>query len=168
MDATTFSIGETAKASGATAKTIRYYEQIGLIPLARRGNLAARTGGNRIYRDADIDRLRFIRNARLLGLGLYDIRDLIVAAEGGCPGDQPLYHEKLTGHLTAIDDRIEQLLALRSAVERLMARQRGTVAGCTLAGCGCMDAPELASDTAAAGSRAGGALNSRPNGKGAS
>lgn len=148
MAANSFSIREAAEASGLNAKTIRYYEQIGLIPRARRGNRAARTGGNRIYHEADIERLRFVRNARLLGLGLADIRDLLTAADGGCPGDQPLYHETLAEHLKAIDDRIEHLLALRTAVKKLISRRRDTGGGCTRAGCGCMDAPELSSASA--------------------
>lgn len=108
----TLSIGEAAGASGLGAKTIRYYERIGLIPRARRGNRAARTGGNRLYDHADVERLRFIRNARLLGLGLEDIRELLIAAEGGCPGDQPVYYAKLLSQLAAIDDRIEHLRTL--------------------------------------------------------
>lgn len=142
----TLSIGEAAGASGLNAKTIRFYEQIGLIPRARRGNRAARTGGNRLYDHADVERFRFIRNARLLGLGLDDIRELLVAAEGGCPGDQPLYHEKLSSHLAAIDERIEHLRALRAAVQQLMARRRESDrGGCARSGCGCMDAPALSS-----------------------
>ncbi len=149
MPERTFSIGAAAAASGLNSKTIRYYEQIGLIPPARRGNRAARTGGNRVYCEADVDRLRFIRNARLLGLALDDVRDLLAAAHGGCPGEQPLYHEKLTEHLQAIDDRIGRLLALRRAVEHLMSREReGAPRGCTTPGCDCMDAPELSSGTA--------------------
>ena len=140
----TFSIGTAAEASGLTAKTIRYYEQIGLIPPARRGNEAARTGGNRVYTESDLDRLRFIRNARLLDLGLDDVRDLLAAADGGCPGEQPLYHAKLAEHLQTIEDRIEHLLALRSTVEHLMRRgPDGNRKACKRVGCSCMDAPEL-------------------------
>lgn len=144
------SIGEAAGASGLGAKTIRYYEQIGLIPRARRGNRTARTGGNRLYDHADVERLRFIRNARLLGLGLDDIRELLKAAEGGCPSDQPVYREKLSSHLAAIDERIAHLRTLRAAVQQLMARGReGARDGCARAGCGCMDAPALSSPSTA-------------------
>lgn len=147
----TLSIGEAARASGLNAKTIRYYEQIGLIPRARRSNRAARTGGNRLYDRADVERLRFIRNARLLGLGLDDIRELLMAAEGGCPGEQPLYHDKPSSHLAAIDERIAHLRTLRAAVQQLMPRRRESArGGCARAGCGCMDAPALSPRTAAA------------------
>lgn len=151
MSERTFSIGAAAQACGLNTKTIRYYEQIGLIPPARRGNQAARTGGNRIYSEPDLDRLRFIRNARLLDLGLDNVRDLLAAANGGCPGEQPLYHAKLAEHLQAINDRIEHLVALRGAVQRLMQRgPDGNRNACKRKDCGCMHAPpEVSSSTAA-------------------
>lgn len=143
MTAATFSIRQAAEAAGLTTKTIRYYEQVGIIPRAARSNGAARTGGNRTYRDADIERLRFVRNARLLGIGLSGIRDLLVAADGGCPSDQPLYRDTLLGHLRRIDESIDRLRTLRAVVERLVSRARAGIGGCSEAGCGCMDAPEL-------------------------
>ena len=65
MDVHVFSIGEAAEASGLTVKTIRYYEEAGLIPKAARHDASARTGGNRLYGQADIGRLRFIHHERL-------------------------------------------------------------------------------------------------------
>ncbi len=143
MTTATFSIRQAADAAGLTTKTIRYYEQVGLIPRAARSNGAARTGGNRTYGDADIERLRFVRNARLLGIGLSGIRDLLAAADGGCPSDQSLYRETLLGHLRRIDESIDSLQTLRAVVERLVSRARAGVSGCSEAGCGCMEAPEL-------------------------
>jgi MerR family copper efflux transcriptional regulator len=64
---TGFSIGEAATAYGLGVKTIRYYEQIGLIPKAARTNVGLHTGGHRLYGEADIGWLRFIWHARLLG-----------------------------------------------------------------------------------------------------
>ena len=60
-----YSIGEAAKASGLSARTIRYYEQIGLIPEAPRnaGNGTA-TAGMRVYSEDDVGRLRFVQRAR--------------------------------------------------------------------------------------------------------
>ncbi len=84
-------ISQAAKACGLTPKTIRYYEQIGLIPRAARHNDVARTGSNRFYRDEDLRRLRFIRSSRLLGLGLNDVSALLAVSEGkGCPGARSL------------------------------------------------------------------------------
>ena len=109
MKSETLSIGDAAAASGLSTKTIRYYEDVELIPKARRSNTEARTGGDRVYDDADIGRLRFIRHARMLGLGLDSIRDLLKLAEHGCPGRQPEYHQTLERHLSAIEERIQHL-----------------------------------------------------------
>ena len=65
-------IGEAAKASGAPAKMIRYYERIGLIARAERNK-----GNYRTYDDADVHTLQFIRRARDLGFPLAAIRSLL-------------------------------------------------------------------------------------------
>jgi MerR family transcriptional regulator, gold-responsive activator of gol and ges genes len=65
-------IGNAAKATGVSAKMIRYYEQIGLIPAADR-----RASGYRDYGDTDIHMLRFIRRARDLGFSVPEIGNLL-------------------------------------------------------------------------------------------
>ncbi|HLS27045.1 MAG TPA: Cu(I)-responsive transcriptional regulator [Opitutales bacterium] len=66
------SIGEAAKKSGVTAKMIRYYEEIGLIPPAYRTS-----AGYRLYSKKDIHRLRFVRRARDLGFSVSEIGELL-------------------------------------------------------------------------------------------
>ena len=70
-------IGQASKASGVSAKMIRYYEQTGLIPAADR-----RASGYRDYSTTDVHMLRFIRRARDLGFPIPEIAQL-VARDGG-------------------------------------------------------------------------------------
>ncbi len=65
-------IGEAAKASGVSAKMLRYYESIGLIPTATRTE-----GGYRTYGAREVETLRFIRRARDLGLSIERIKRLV-------------------------------------------------------------------------------------------
>jgi DNA-binding transcriptional MerR regulator len=134
-----FLIGDAARASGLTVKTIRYYEEIGLIPEA------ARTQGgphvsHRIYNEAQVSRMQFIHHARLFGLPLADIRELLALADGkGCPSGQPEYQEIFTRHLRQIDDRIQHLLGLRKAIEQLiLPGERFMEKKCSWGTCACM------------------------------
>jgi Cu(I)-responsive transcriptional regulator len=65
-------IGEAAAQSGVPAKTIRYYEEIGLIQPARRAD-----NGYRAYRATDVHMLRFVQRARSLGFSVRDCRQLV-------------------------------------------------------------------------------------------
>ena len=71
-------IGQFAKATGVAAKTIRYYEQIGVLPTPRRT-----AAGYREYDQPGVQRLRFIRRARSLGLPLRDLKALTLTLDGG-------------------------------------------------------------------------------------
>jgi DNA-binding transcriptional MerR regulator len=71
-------IGELARSAGTTARTIRYYEEIGLLPEA-----AARAAGkHRVYTETDVERLREIRRLRdLLGVSLEELKELVAAED---------------------------------------------------------------------------------------
>ena len=143
------SIGEAAQASGLTARTIRYYEQIGLIPKARRRNRmgAPITGGDRVYDEGDVGRLRFIRHARLVDLSLAEIRELLgIADKAGCPSEHLAYSDVLNRHLRKIDESINHLLGLRTAVQNLLSRTPPMDnETCSWSTCSCMETDTMQS-----------------------
>lgn len=149
------SIGEAARESGLSVKTIRYYERIGLIPPARRHDSFTRTGGNRRFDEADIGRLKFIHHARMLELGLDEIRALLEPLETGrCPGDERQYRVILRNHLQQIDERVAHLLGLRERIETLLAQHNGGDPGpCHMATCRCMEHKPDASNEAESAAR---------------
>ena len=69
-------VGQLARATAVPAKTIRYYEQVGVLPLARRS-----AAGYRQYSRRDVDRLLFIRRARALRLSLPQLKVLTAELE---------------------------------------------------------------------------------------
>jgi len=66
-----YSIGEIAQQVGLTQRTIRYYEEIGLLNSVKRLE-----GGKRIYTDEDLRRLKFIKRLKILGLSLTEMKEL--------------------------------------------------------------------------------------------
>jgi DNA-binding transcriptional MerR regulator len=118
------SIGEASRASGIKVPTIRYYEQIGLLPTPPRTE-----GNRRLYDAADLRRLRFIRHARELGFEIDPIRELLALA--GEP-DRPCESADriATAHLADIDHKIARLMALRVEVARMVDCSNQSVADC--------------------------------------
>lgn len=112
-------IGRAASASGVSAKMVRYYEGIGLIPAARR------TGaGYRAYDEAAVATLRFVRRARDLGLSLERIRLLV-----GLWQDQHRASAEVkriaTEHVAELRTRIAELTGMCEALEALAESCRG-------------------------------------------
>jgi DNA-binding transcriptional MerR regulator len=103
-------IGETADAAGMTAKTLRFYEDRGLLPTADRT-----ANGYRDYGQDALRRLDFIRRARTAGLTLAHIQDILRLRDSG---DAPCTHVRdlLASRLSELDARITELIALRSTV----------------------------------------------------
>ena len=118
-------IGRLGRAAGVKVPTIRYYEQIGLLPEAER------SGGNqRLYGQATLERLAFIRHARALGFPLEAIRDLLSLSDNP---DQPCAAADAIARsqLQEVNARIARLTALRTELERMVAQcAHGTIAGC--------------------------------------
>lgn len=107
-------IGEASKASSVSAKMIRYYEQIGLIPPADR------TGaGYRAYSQADVHRLRFIRRARDLGFSVAEITDLL-----GLWNDTSRHSADVKRlaeqHIADLEQRIENMRQMADTLKSLI------------------------------------------------
>ena len=112
-------VGEAARAADISTKAIRYWESRGLIPRAERT-----AAGYRIFADSDLATLRFIRQAKTLGLTLDEIEDIIrLRNTGTCPCDRVA--QAIDSHLSAIDRSIAGLLQLREALN--VAKQTATM-----------------------------------------
>lgn len=105
-------IAQVASRSGIPASTLRYYDQIGLVPTDRSSN------GYRSYPDGVFDRLRFIDAARTLDLSLDDISTLLRAWENEpCSSVKTQLRPLLTQQLTSVDKTLDTLTELRSHLE---------------------------------------------------
>lgn len=124
---TSMTIGQAAAASGVKVPTIRYYEEIGLLPHP------SRTGSNRrLYGFEDLQRLSFIRHARELGFEIESIRHLLDLA-----GSPQKSCEKVDAiartHLAEVERRIDSLQRLKLELQRMIEGCRhGQVEDCRI------------------------------------
>ena len=118
-------IGEAAKHSGVKAPTIRYYEQIGLLPAPPRTQ-----GNRRSYGDADLRRLAFIRHARELGFEIEAIRTLLTLQDD--PSQPCATADSIAKvQLAEVEQRIRSLTALKAELELMVdGCSHGHVATC--------------------------------------
>lgn len=111
----TLSIGKLAKATDVKAPTIRFYEQIGLLPRPERT-----ASDRRVYGDAEVRRLSFIKHARQLGFSVEAIRALLALAddpERPCEEANRLAARQLS----EVEEKIRRLTALRGELARMAA-----------------------------------------------
>lgn len=104
-------IGQLAKAAGVTTPTIRYYEEIGLLPKAGRS-----AAGQRIYAESELERLTFIRRCRDFGFSIDQVRvlaGLSISADRDCSQVRDMAHE----HLAEVRTRLAELKALERSLE---------------------------------------------------
>lgn len=106
-------IGQAANASGVSAKMIRYYESIGLIPKSAR-----RDSGYRDYGAADLHRLGFIRRARDLGFSMDEIRQLLRLWSDQGRSSREVKDIALR-HIADLDQRARQLTEMADALRHL-------------------------------------------------
>ncbi len=107
-------IGTLAKKTGTKVQTIRYYEEIGLMPEPGRT-----AGGQRRYGEAELDRLAFVRHARQLGFPLEAIRELLQLSD---EPDRPCHEadEIARRQLKQVEQRMARLEALRTELKRMV------------------------------------------------
>ncbi len=108
-------IGQAAAASGVTAKMIRYYESIGLVPAAQRTD-----SGYRVYAEREVHTLRFIRRARKLGFSLERIAELLSLWQDGSRASADVKRIALD-HVTELEQRIRELTEMRDTIATLAA-----------------------------------------------
>ncbi len=108
------SIAEVQLATGLSARTLRYYEELGLLPGVRR-----RAGGRRVYGPDEIERLHFIQRLKQLGLSLADIKELnaVYGIAGSTRAMLARLEEQLERHRQDVADRIAELETLRGDIE---------------------------------------------------
>ena len=120
-------IGELARAAGAKAETIRYYETIGLMGPATRSE-----GNYRLYGPEHLNRLSFIRRARGLGFSIDEVRQLLTLSENRETPCEAI-DDLARAQREAIDRKIADLTALRRELDALIeACPAGAVADCRI------------------------------------
>lgn len=107
-------IGQAATASGISAKMIRHYEGVGLLPAPQRTD-----SGYRQYHESEVHTLRFIRQARDLGFSIHEIGELL-----------SLWHDRrrpsrlvkamAEAHIQALEQKAQELLAMKNTLEHLV------------------------------------------------
>ena len=112
-------IGKLGTSTGVKVPTIRYYEQIGLLPEAERS-----AGNQRLYTHKAHERLAFIRHARELGFSLEAIRDLLSLSDDP---DQPCAAADAIAkaQLAEVESRLARLTALKTELERMVVQCAG-------------------------------------------
>ncbi len=114
----TMSIGAVAIQSGLPAKTIRYYEDIGLLTPPRREN------GYRTYREQELHKLKFLHRARSLGFTIEQCRKLLSLYENESRASSDV-KALARLHLKEIDDKVAELNAMKATLETLVRACRG-------------------------------------------
>ncbi|MFF2641075.1 heavy metal-responsive transcriptional regulator [Streptomyces niveus] len=133
----TYRISQLAERSGVPATTLRFYEDAGLLPAGRT------PAGYRVYGEDAVERLGFISSAKLLGLALEEIRELLeVREQGVCAAVRTRMVPLVAGRIAESEGRIAELSAFCAHLAAVQADLSGRApeGGCG-PGCGCTTAP---------------------------
>ena len=108
-------IGAACEETGLSPRTVRYYEEIGLLPVVRR-----KSGGRRVYGPGEVERLRFIQRLKKLGVSLAEIKELsAIYAIAGSTHDMLVRLDGLLGRrIGELDGRISELSLLRDEMSK--------------------------------------------------
>ena len=128
-------IGQLSELAGVPRKTIRYYEDVGVLPQPSRNDARYR-----LYSDIDVRRVELVRRARALDMGLTEVRELVEwASTGSCDDFQERFQEVLRRKLREVDQRIADLEHLKDDLQSLgahfAASQKEASAGHTMLQC---------------------------------
>ncbi|MBI4213781.1 MAG: heavy metal-responsive transcriptional regulator [Chloroflexi bacterium] len=116
-------IGQVAETTGLPVKTLRFYEDTGLLPQRPRTE-----SGYRIFDERDLERLDFVKRAKRLGLSLTDIKDVLAITD---QGEATCIHvrELLAAKVEAVEQAMRELAEFRAALVELL-EQAGPVQDC--------------------------------------
>jgi DNA-binding transcriptional MerR regulator len=139
------SSGDLARATGNTIRTIRFYEEEGLL-----APTVVSDGGHRRYTDVDLERLRLISDLRELGLSLGEIRS-ILELRSGCQNAAEFairFQQVLAGHLEQAQRRLERLRRVKKELFDALAAIQERLSSAGVAQCACSiaeaeDAPRI-------------------------
>jgi len=110
-------IGQLAELTGVPPKTIRYYEEVRILPPPERNE-----SRYRLYSETDVRRLQLVRRARVLDMGLPEVRELVTwASSGTCNDFQDHFSEVVHRKLEEVDRRIADLQGLKDDLAHLEA-----------------------------------------------
>lgn len=119
-------IGELSRRTGCNIETIRYYERIGVLPVAHR------RGRYRSYDRSDVERLAFVRRARELGFPIDSVRTLLALADGGAASCAQA-HDLAAAHLADVRSKIADLRRMEHVLDAAVAAcASGDDTGCPL------------------------------------
>lgn len=106
-------IGQAAKVSGVNSKLIRHYESIGIIPKANRSE-----SGYRVYSEADVHILSFVRRARGLGFSMKEIKKLVSLWRNRSRSSSDV-KSLVDGHVKALETKIKELEEIKNTLRHL-------------------------------------------------
>lgn len=136
-------IGQLAKLAGCTVKAVRFYEAQGLLPPPSRS-----PSGYRLYTERDLKRLEFIQRAKLIGLPLAKIKELVLhlsEEECACPTIRPQLEQLIREQLNEVGAKLDQLALLKGELEGFLGKLRRVRQALPEELCACAAGPESAS-----------------------